>query len=83
MQNDMYDWHHGAQAMHQVGGLGAVHFQNAIDAAVLPSRRTTGDAAGSWDPNGPWGFSGGRVDSTALMAMALEAPFRYTRTKTD
>jgi len=83
MTNDMYYWYYAAQAMHQVGGLGELHLRNAIDDAVLPNQRLSGPVAGSWDPDGPWGFSGGRVYSTALMVMALEAPFRYTRTKSD
>ena len=32
---------------------------------------------GSWDPIGPWGPDGGRVYSTALMAMCLEVYYRY------
>ena len=34
---------------------------------------------GSWDPNGPWGYAGGRVYSTALMVLCLEVYFRYAR----
>ena len=34
---------------------------------------------GSWDPIDPWGGDGGRVYSTALLAMCLEVYYRYDR----
>ena len=34
---------------------------------------------GSWDPIGPWGQDGGRVYSTAMMAMCLQVYFRYPK----
>ncbi len=34
---------------------------------------------GSWDPIGPWGGDGGRVYSTAIMALCLEVFYRYDR----
>ena len=34
-------------------------------------QRAYDHALGSWDPIGPWGYAGGRVYSTALMAMCL------------
>jgi hypothetical protein len=55
--------------------------QGAMKAAVVDSQRKDGDERGSWDPQvDPWGFSGGRVYSTALMALCLEVYFRYSRT---
>ena len=47
--------------------------------AVLASQRRDGAHEGSWDPVGPWGHSGGRVYSTALMVLCLEVYFRYSR----
>ena len=38
-----------------------------------------GAADGSWDPNGPWGYSGGRVYATATMVLSLEVYYRYTK----
>ena len=34
---------------------------------------------GSWDPIGAWGEDGGRVYSTAILVLTLEAYYRYTR----
>ena len=42
-------------------------------------QRVDGDAAGSWDPDGPWGMVGGRVYSTALALLTLEVQYRYSR----
>jgi len=50
-----------------------------MKAAVVSSQRKDGSATGSWDPIGPWGFSGGRVYSTALGVLCLEVYFRYAR----
>jgi hypothetical protein len=47
--------------------------------AVLDSQRKDGAAKGSWDPIGPWGFSGGRVYSTATLVLCLEVYFRYAK----
>ena len=40
--------------------------------------RVAGDrhVKGSWDPKGAWGREGGRVYSTAMMALTLEVLFR-------
>jgi len=37
------------------------------------------DERGSWDPVGPWGREGGRVYSTATMALCLQVYYRYQR----
>ena len=72
---DLYYWFHATYAMHYMGGPSAEAWQEALLPAILHSQR--GD--GSWDPNGAWGHAGGRVYSTALMALMLEAPIRYAR----
>jgi hypothetical protein len=41
---------------------------------------SAGCAAGSWDPKlDPFGFAGGRIYSTAMAVLALEAPNRFPR----
>jgi hypothetical protein len=74
--NDMGYWYFGSAAMHQMGGRSWEAWRKALRAALRRSQRTRGTRAGSWDPNGPWGWSGGRVYATAMGALALEAGWR-------
>ena len=76
---DMYYWYYGSYAMYQMGGSHWKAWRSAMEKALLPAQRQDGDFAGSWDPVGPWGFSGGRVYSTALMVLSLEVYYRYAR----
>lgn len=75
--NDMYYWYYGSYAMYQMGGKYWEEWNKAMKPAVLDSQRKDGASKGSWDPIGPWGWSGGRVYSTALMVLCLEVYFRY------
>ena len=78
--NDMYYWYYGSYAMFQMGGSRYWKpWNEAMKGAILKSQRTGGCADGSWDPIGPWGYSGGRVYSTACMVLCLEVYFRYAR----
>lgn len=77
---DLYYWYFGALALHEVGGESWSKWSKALDRALLPSQRSKQDdpkLAGSWDPIGAWGSYGGRVYSTAMAAMALEAEYRF------
>jgi hypothetical protein len=77
--NDMYYWYYGSYAMFQIGGDHWKDWERAMERAIMPNQRKDGCFKGSWDPNGPWGWSGGRVYSTALMALNLQVFFRYTK----
>ena len=77
--NDMYYWYYGTYAMYQMGGKHWRQWEDALTDTLLETARKDGDTKGSWDPNGPWGFSGGRVYSTALMALTIEVYYRYAR----
>lgn len=81
--NDMYYWYHGTLAMQRRGGTDWLHWSKALNQTLIGNQRQNDDFAGSWDPVGPWGYSGGRVYATALMALCLEAPFRYASTGSD
>lgn len=77
---DLYYWYYGSYAMHQMGGERHwERWRRALESVLPAAQRTDGDAAGSWDPDGPWGSFGGRVYSTALALLTLEVPFRYAR----
>ncbi|MCP3917179.1 MAG: hypothetical protein GY711_16645 [bacterium] len=74
---DMYFWYYGTYAMFQVGGTAWKSWNTSLKRAVLAGQLDKDDVEGSWDPVGPWGFSGGRVYSTALMVLSLEVYYRY------
>jgi len=76
---DMYYWYYGTYAMYQMGGSHWKKWEGAMKKAILTSQRKDGDEKGSWDPVGPWGYSGGRIYSTALMTLCIEVYFRYGR----
>ncbi|MHC4451732.1 MAG: prenyltransferase/squalene oxidase repeat-containing protein [Planctomycetota bacterium] len=69
---DLYFWFWGTRACFQVGGPHWKRWNSALQAAVLPQQHNAGAKAGSWDPVGPWGADGGRVYSTALLALTLQ-----------
>ena len=74
---DMYYWYYGTYAMFQMGGNHWKRWNAAMKDTLLKNQIQDGDAKGSWNPVGPWGYSGGRVYSTALMTLCLEVYFRY------
>jgi hypothetical protein len=79
---DMYYWYYATLAMYQVGGDAWSRWLAALKTAVVDTQRKDGgycDAKGSWDPKDPWGPDGGRVYSTATLALCLEAYYRYER----
>ena len=78
---DMYYWYYATLAMFQVGGPSwrkwNAHMKEAIVNHQHP--KNAGSKKGSWDPIGPWGPDGGRVYSTAVLAMCLEVYYRYDK----
>ncbi|MFT7536150.1 MAG: hypothetical protein ACI85K_002104 [Hyphomicrobiaceae bacterium] len=76
---DHYYWYYGTYAMYQAGGMHWKNWSKHLKSALLPTQYTEGNAAGSWDPAGVWGTQGGRVYSTAMSTLSLEAYYRYSR----
>ena len=76
---DHYYWYYASYALFQVGGKAWIEWSKALDGALVKTQRRDGNFAGSWDPVGVWGEDGGRVYSTAILALTLEAYYRYTR----
>lgn len=76
---DHYYWYYGTYAIFQMGGNAWKTWSKHINKALLPNQDQEGNSAGSWAPKGVWGQQGGRVYSTALSVLALEASFRYSR----
>ncbi|GDY03351.1 hypothetical protein LBMAG49_26800 [Planctomycetota bacterium] len=78
---DMYYWYYGSYAMFQMGGKHWDSWSKKMTDAVLKTQRgqSDGNFHGSWDAADPWGQDGGRIYSTAIMVLCLEAYFRYGR----
>ena len=79
---DMYYWYYATLAMYQVGGAEWKTWNEALKTAMVDNQRkdtTYCMYKGSWDPIGPWGPDGGRVYSTAILAMCLEVYYRYDK----
>jgi hypothetical protein len=74
---NFYYWYYATLCMFQLQGHHWEQWKGALEPALIDSQRTTGDLAGSWDPDRVWGSHGGRVYSTALGALCLEAYYRY------
>jgi len=79
---DMIYWYFGVYAVFHGGGDTWSAWAPQLENAALKHQRLDGEPcgyAGSWDPIGVWGQEGGRVYSTALMALILERRGRYRR----
>jgi hypothetical protein len=76
---DFYYWYWGSLAMNEMGGrFHEVWDEALVEQTTLNQRIETGrDERGSWDPVGPWARASGRIGSTALACLALQAPWRY------
>jgi len=71
---DMYYWYYGSLAMSRRGGSDLKQWKGAALKAYAEGQSVKGCENGSWDPTQcPWGDTGGRVYSTAVCVMALEA----------
>jgi hypothetical protein len=79
-RNDVYYWYFGSQALRLLGSK--QHWEpwwRAMSAAAVDFQGKDGDAKGSWSPqDDAWGWIGGRVYTTAMYALCLEAPYRFT-----
>jgi hypothetical protein len=77
-KTDLYYWYYGTYGMRQLNDSSSwAPWQKALERAALNHQRKDGHAAGSWDPIGPWGPWGGRLYSTAILTLCLEAPYRH------
>lgn len=74
---DMYYWYYASYAIFQMGGKHWDTWSKKMTDAIVKTQRQDGNFHGSWDAVDPWGPDGGRVYSTAIMVLCLEAYFRY------
>lgn len=70
---DFYYWMIASQALRSLPAKLSKEWFDALSVALIPSQLKEVDVqlAGSWDPVGPWGYAGGRVQTTALALLAL------------
>ena len=79
---DHYYWYYATYALFQYGGTHWTDWQKKLETAVVKNQHRDGgkkNLVGSWDPIGAWGEDGGRVYSTAILTLTLEAYYRYSR----
>ena len=79
---DMYYWYYATLAMFQVGGEPLKKWEASMKTGIIDQQHKDTDFCkykGSWDPLDPWGADGGRVYSTACLALCLEVWYRYDK----
>ena len=79
---DHYYWYYATYALFQYGGNHWKQWQKKLETAVVKNQHRDSakkNLLGSWDPIGAWGEDGGRVYSTAILTLTLEAYYRYSR----
>ena len=79
---DHYYWFYGAHAAFFRGGKVWDTWSKALATALVGRQRQDGNFKGSWDPEGVWGEDGGRVGTTALALLTLQAEYRYAPART-
>jgi hypothetical protein len=79
---DHYYWYYATYALFQMGGRHWTEWQKKLETAVVKNQhmdKTKKNLFGSWDPLCAWGEDGGRVYSTAILVLTLEAYYRYSK----
>jgi hypothetical protein len=76
---DHYYWYYATTALYQMGEPYRKEWSEWITDAVVKTQRKDGNYRGSWDNVDVWGADGGRVYSTAILVLTLEAHARYAR----
>ncbi|MCB9898700.1 MAG: terpene cyclase/mutase family protein [Planctomycetes bacterium] len=77
---DFYYWYYATYAMYQWGSENKADWNKWNEGIhfVIDHQNKEGEKKGSWDPQvDPWSRYGGRVYSTAILALLLEVYYRY------
>ncbi len=72
-----YYWYYGTMAMHHAGGRHWEDWNAQLKPVLLAHQNIDGPEAGSWPMDGLWAGYGGKVYSTALATLCLQAYYRY------
>ncbi len=78
---DFYYWYYATYALYQYSEIDSKPWKawekRMVD-AIAEQQVKEGEEKGSWDPSvDPWGNVGGRVYSTATLALCMEVFYRY------
>ncbi|MBN2023427.1 MAG: hypothetical protein JW809_11620 [Pirellulales bacterium] len=76
-QANLYYWYYGTLGMYQLQGEHWRRWNEAMRTTLVGLQRSSGQMAGSWDPNTVWGGYGGRIYSTSMATLCLEVYYRY------
>jgi len=75
---DYYYWYYASNALHHAGGSAWRKWNGVMKEALPELQLKTGRERGSWPPQGdPHGGAGGRLYSTVLSILCLEAYYRH------
>lgn len=75
---DLYSTYYTTYALFKVGGARWKNWNSALVKFALEHQvqDRKSHASGSWNPDCTWGYAGGRVYATAMVALCLESYFR-------
>ena len=76
-RRNFYLYYYATLALHYANVKQWPKWNKALQNALLKTQITKGKYAGSWASNTQWGVHGGRVYSTAMAVLMLEAYYRY------
>ena len=74
---NLYFWYYGTLSLFQHGGESWTDWNEALRDRIVVRQSKRGHASGSWDPNSYWAAYGGRIYSTTMATLCLEAYYRY------
>ena len=74
---DLHYWYFGSYALYQVGGKHWTQWRTTVRSVLTSGQRMDRNFRGSWDADTAWGENGGRVYSTSMAVLTLQAEYRY------
>jgi hypothetical protein len=74
---NLYYWYYATMALYPLQGFDWKRWSGALHTTLVGTQRRGGALAGSWDPSTRWDGYGGRVYSTAMAALCLQAYYRF------
>ncbi len=75
---NVYYWYYATLSLNQHPGTDWQLWNEHLQRVLLSQQESGGQNIGSWPPAGIWAGYGGRVYSTALSTLCLEAYYRYS-----